>query len=109
MSPHTNRRIRYTRFNHYDPERLHHTDSDRYLKLLNHVPKEDVHFIVPEDGGLFDEPWRDSPGTTMCDFDELLAESDIEVFSEEDIMARIKRVFEQNSGADDKSSVAKDP
>ena len=30
MSPHTNRRIRYTRFNHYDPERLHHTDSDRY-------------------------------------------------------------------------------
>jgi hypothetical protein len=78
-----------------------------YLKLLNHVPKEDVHFIVPEDGGLFDEPWRDSPGTTMCDFDELLAESDIEVFSEEDIMARIKRGFEQNSGTDDESSTAR--
>lgn len=37
------------------------------------------------------EMWN---GLRRDDFDELLAESDIEVFSAEEIMARIKRAFE---------------
>jgi hypothetical protein len=80
-----------------------------YLKVLNGVPSGDIHFIVPEDSGLFDEPWRNPPGTTMFGLDEVLTENDIEVFSEKEIMTRIKRAFERKGDADEKSLAAEEP
>jgi hypothetical protein len=62
----------------------------QYLKLHNGEPPAKIRFAYPEKPALFDDPWR-MGGADSMSFNEQITPEDIEPFTRDEIMARLRR------------------
>lgn len=61
-----------------------------YLKLVNGVKPEEVIFRWPKEKDDFDTPWKFNVGVTSSNFDFVITENDIENYTREEILRRLK-------------------
>jgi BsuBI/PstI restriction endonuclease HTH domain/BsuBI/PstI restriction endonuclease domain len=62
----------------------------QYLKLHNGEPQSKIRFAFPEKPALFDDPWR-MGGADSMSFNEQITPDDIEPFTRDEILARLRR------------------